>query len=71
MNNTTQLTDERVNELAKDFIAWGKGSWGQSHNDITHHHFGKEDIVRLYERISQLTKNEANYYKQQNKKDLL
>lgn len=71
MNNQTQLSEERVNEIAKDFIAWGKGSWGQSHNDITRHHFSKEDIVRLYRRISQLTNNEANYFEIQNKQDLL
>ena len=63
--NKTLLTDEKINEISKQFIAWGKGSWGQMDYDLSPHHFAQEDIIRIYRRIAEMATQSAEYYENQ------
>lgn len=51
------MTDEKIEAIAFEALAWARGSWGQGKYDVPM--FDRMDMVKLYEKIAELASKQA------------
>lgn len=53
----TTMTQEEINEIAQDALAWAQGSWGQGRYDKPR--YDKETMLRIYSALADLCREQA------------
>ena len=51
------MTQEQINTLAQDALAWAQGSWGQGRYDQPR--YDKETMLRIYSALAELCHEQA------------
>lgn len=54
------MTNERINEIAKQAIIWAQGSWGQSEYDQPR--YDASTMASIYHQISEIAASKANHF---------
>lgn len=54
------MTNERINEIAKQAIIWAQGSWGQSEYDQPR--YDARTMASIYHQISEIASSKANHF---------
>jgi len=53
----TTMTQDEINTIATDALAWAQGSWGQSRHDKPR--YDKETMLRIYSALADLCREQA------------
>jgi hypothetical protein len=51
------MTQEQINAIAQDALAWAQGSWGQGRYDQPR--YDKETMLRIYSALADLCRERA------------
>jgi hypothetical protein len=54
------MTDEKIQEMAIQAMAWARGSWGQGTYDAPR--FEKQTMVKLYQAIAEIANKQAELH---------
>ncbi len=56
------MTNEQIDQLAIDALAWAEGSWGQGRNDQAR--YDKDTMTLIYSRLADLANEKAKRFAQ-------
>ena len=56
------MTDEQIQQIATDALAWAQGSWGQGRHDASR--YDKETMLRIYSALAELCHEQARRHAQ-------
>jgi hypothetical protein len=56
------MTNDQIDEIAKDALAWAEGSWGQGRNDPAR--YDKDTMTLIYSRLADLANEKAKRFAQ-------
>ena len=51
------MTQDQINTIAADALAWAQGSWGQGRYDAPR--YDKETMLRIYSALADLCREQA------------